>query len=108
MTNERTVPNSPHHYHTYVLAFDEFRNMWRLSANGVIVPLNILSQDHEERYVKLGQIRGKEARELAIHVARTMLEHTYQSFDQASKLVVLDENGEVNYTFIVPTTAEQY
>lgn len=93
---------------TYVLAFDEFRNMWRLSTNGVIVPLNVLSQDHEERFIRLGQVMHKEARELAIHVARTMLEHTYRSFGQPSKLVVLDENGEVNYTCIVPTTTEQY
>lgn len=98
----------PTHHFTYVLAFDEPRNLWRLSANGVIVPLNILSQDHEERFIRLGQITNREARELAIHVARTMLEHTYKSFGQPSKLVVLDDNGEVSYTCVVPADKEQY
>ncbi len=91
---------------TYVLAFDEERNLWRLSTNGVIVPLNILSQDHEERYIRLGQITSKEAKNLAIHVARTMLEHTYHSFGQWSRLVVLDSNGDASDTIVVPDLSD--
>ncbi len=92
---------------TYVLVFDELHGIWRLSTGGVIVPLNILSQDHDEKHIRLGQIRNKEARDLAIHVAKTMLQHTYQSFGQASKLVVLDSAGEADYTFVVPSNDEQ-